>query len=261
MADSNANGIEKGANGEVTAPESQPTPPPATKEPTSAASAGEEPAEPSIATKPATDDVATVPSAEPAAQNDDTAASSKEELTQKMDEADKLASQPEEKPAGSAPTEVSQSTTTEAATATAPSLPNGEAKEPPKPVTVEVHDQDLPAAPPTQPIEKADVTTPAHEPASDTLKADLAAAAATTEPDKTEAKVGGKRKPSDAEASNGDAAEGTPEDAPAEKKQKTGIEATTNGTPRKVGRPKKDKSAPPPVGRTARKTRSQGSAD
>ncbi|KAI0841176.1 hypothetical protein F5Y06DRAFT_214863 [Hypoxylon sp. FL0890] len=258
MADSNTNGIEKGpaASGDAPAPapELQPSDPPAAKGPMNAA---EESIEPAIATKTATDSAATAPSSDAAAQNDAPATNSKEELTEKIDAAEKLAEQPEE-PADSAPAPA-PNTTRETAIADAPSLTNGEAKEPPKPVSVEeVRDQDLPPVAPSQPVEMTGAL-PVQEPAKDAPKA--APTPLTPEPEKTEAVTGEKRKPSDAEAPNGDVPVEKPsEDAPAEKKQKTNG-ATTNGAPKKAGRPKKNKKAPPAVGRTARKTRSQGAAD
>ncbi|KAI0152115.1 hypothetical protein F4776DRAFT_13422 [Hypoxylon sp. NC0597] len=257
MADNNTNGIEKGASGDAPAPELQPSNPPAVTGP---ANAGEESVEPSIATKTAVDGAATADRSEAGAQNDAPATESKEELTETIDTAEKLAEQPEqpEKPADSAP---AQSTTTEITAADAPSVTNGETKEPPKPVTVEeVRDQDLPAVPPSQPVEMTGAL-PVKEPAKDAPKTAPTPLTPEPEPEKTEISTGEKRKPSETEASNGDLpAEKPSEDAPAEKKQKTNG-ATTNGTPRKAGRPRKDKKAPPSVGRTARKTRSQGAAD
>ncbi|KAI1417040.1 hypothetical protein F5Y13DRAFT_153592 [Hypoxylon sp. FL1857] len=252
MADNNTNGIDQGASGDATAPELQPNDPPAAKGPLNA---GEDSMESSIATKTTTESAATAPSSEAAAQNDAPATDSKEELTEKIDAAEKLAEQPE-KPADSAP---AQPTAAETTTADAPSLTNGEAKEPPKPVSVEeIRDQDLPAVAPSQPVEMTGAL-PVKEPVKDAPKA--AATPLTPEPEKTEASIGEKRKPSEVEASNGDSPVEKPsEDSPAEKKQKTNG-ATTNGAPRKAGRPKKDKKAPPAVGRTARKTRSQGAAD
>ncbi|KAI1379641.1 hypothetical protein F4677DRAFT_338216 [Hypoxylon crocopeplum] len=251
MADNNTNGIEKGATGEATVPESQPSPLPVAKGPMNA---GEESMEPSIATDTAGTGAATAPSSDDAAQNDTTTTTSKGELTEKLDAADKLAAQPE-KPADPAP---AQSASTETDSTDAPSLPNGDTKAPPKPVTVEeVRDQDMPAVAPSQPVEMTGAL-PVKE-ADDAPKADPAQA--TAEPEKAEPNTGDKRKPSDAEASNGDAADKESlQDAPADKKQKTNG-AITNGVPRKVGRPKKDKKAAPTAGRTARKTRSQGAAD
>ncbi|KAI1460392.1 hypothetical protein F4805DRAFT_391938 [Annulohypoxylon moriforme] len=273
MADNNTNGIEKGANGDATVAESQPSIPSTTKDPVDA---GEDSAKPSIATETAnktatdttTDTTAAAPSSEPEAQKDaaGTTALSKEELTKKLDEAETLASQPE-KPADSAP---AQNTTTATATAEAPSLTNGETKEPSKAVTVEeVHDQDLPDAAPSQPTEMTGAL-PVDEPAKDAPKTDdepkIDPVPAPSEADKSEVSAGDKRKLSEASNDDGDdAADKTMEDAPVEKKQKTNGTTTTNGPPKKVGRPKKDnkkeKKPAPSVGRTARKTRSQGAAD
>lgn len=86
----------------------------------------------------------------------------------------------------------------------------------------------------------------------------------------TEPQAGDKRKADDAVVSNGDAsAEVAPETqaVAAEKKLKTdgaSPPAATNGSPKKPGRPKKSDKPPAaaaPVGRTARKTRSQGAAE
>ncbi|KAF3061114.1 hypothetical protein GL218_03739 [Daldinia childiae] len=256
MADSITNGIEKGTSSEVTTSGSQPSIPPVAKSPINP---GEESMEPSTVANVVAPGAATAPNSETPAQNDVATTDSKE-LTEKIDAADKLASQPE-KSAETVPTE-STTTTTKIAT-DPPSLTNGEAKEPPKPVTIEeVHDQDAPAAAQPQPAEMTGAL-PVQEPANDTPKADPVPV--TAEPDKPEANTGEKRKPSESEASNDDVTqEESPEDAPAEKKQKTNG-ANTNGTSKKVGRPKKeskkDKKAPLPVGRTARKTRSQGAAD
>ncbi|KAI1658342.1 hypothetical protein F4813DRAFT_356519 [Daldinia decipiens] len=255
MADNITNGIEKelGASSEATTSGSQPSIPPVAKSPVNA---GEESMESSNAANTAAPAAATAPTSETPAQNDAATTDSKE-LAEKIDAADKLASQPE-KSAETVPSE----STTEIAT-DAPSLTNGEAKEPPKPVAIEeVRDQDMPAADQSQSAEMTGAL-PVQEPANGTPKADPAPV--TAEPDKSEANTGEKRKPSESEVSNGDATqEESPEDPPAEKKQKTNG-AHTNGTAKKVGRPKKeskkDKKAPLPVGRTARKTRSQGAAD
>ncbi|OTA98228.1 hypothetical protein M426DRAFT_326159 [Hypoxylon sp. CI-4A] len=255
MADSNTNGIEKVANGEAAAPESQPSVSPAAKGPLNAV---EDSIEPSIATKTATDNAPANTNSESAAQDDTTNADTKE-VAEKINEAEKLASQPE-KPADSASTET---TSAETKAVDAPALSNGDAKDPPKPVSVEeVRDQDMPTATPSQPAEMAGAL-PVKEPAIDAPKADVAPSA--TESENTEPSTGDKRKPSDAEVSNADTAEEPSEDAPAEKKQKTNG-ATANGAPKKAGRPKKSKKAAAPAprplaGRTARKTRSQGAAD
>ncbi|KAI2607026.1 uncharacterized protein GGS25DRAFT_494124 [Hypoxylon fragiforme] len=253
MADSNTNGIEKGASDEITVPESQSNPPTTVKEPVNV---GKESTVASIATNTSDTNGAAAPNSESASEKDATT-SSKEELTEKSEGADKLASQPEE-PADSASAPV-DSTRTETTTADASSLVNGEAKEPPKPVSIEeVHDQDMPAAALSQPAKVSDIPL-VENAGSDAPKADPAPV--TTESGKPEVNTGEKRKPSEAEASNGsDAPEEALEDAPAEKKQKTNG-ATTNGLPKKAGRPKKNKTAAPAVGRAARKTRSQGAAD
>ncbi|KAI0889317.1 uncharacterized protein GGS22DRAFT_69790 [Annulohypoxylon maeteangense] len=270
MAENNSSGIEKGANGDATVPESQPSIPPAAKGPVDA---GEDSTKPSITTETAkqpttettTDTAAIAPSSEPEAQKDvtGTATLSKEELTAKLDEAQTLASQPE-KPVDS----TTAQTTTDTAAAEAPSLTNGEAKEPPKPVTVEeIHDQDMPDAAPPQPTEMTGAL-PVDEPAKDAPKVDdepkIDAVPAPSETGKSEVSTGDKRKLSEASIDDGDdAAEKPAEDAPVEKKKKTNG-TTTNGPPKKVGRPRKDskeKKAVPSTGRTARKTRSQGAAE
>ncbi|KAI1470918.1 uncharacterized protein F4812DRAFT_419459 [Daldinia caldariorum] len=264
MADSTINGIDKVATSEATVAVSQPSIPPVAKD---LVTAGEESKEPSAATNNETPGAAptTVPDSEIPAQINAVTTDSKE-LTEKIDAANELASQPE-KPEKLADDVSAEPASTETATADASSAPNGEAKEPPKPVSVEeVRDQDMPDAAPTQPAEMTGAL-PVKEPANDDApKADPAPTTAEpTESDKSEANAGEKRKSSVSEASTGDVAHNeSPEDAPAEKKQKTNG-AATNGAPKKVGRPKKeskkDKKAPPPVGRTARKTRSQGTAD
>lgn len=73
----------------------------------------------------------------------------------------------------------------------------------------------------------------------------------------TQAPVTGEKRKADEVADiNGDASNKKPNaETPAEPAQINGA------APRKVGRPKKDKKAPVPVGRTARRTRSQGAPD
>ncbi|KAI2620643.1 hypothetical protein GGS26DRAFT_303427 [Hypomontagnella submonticulosa] len=259
MADNTTDSIDKGASGEPTVPESQPDVVPAAKGPVNAA---EDSMEPSIATNTVTTDGANAPSTEPIADDGATVISSKKEVTEKLDAADKLASQPEKSTGPGPASPPSQpAAATETAATDVPSLSNGEAKEPPKPVTVEeVRDQDMPAAAPTEPVEMTGAL-PVQDSVKETPKA--APAPTTTAADKSAPNTGEKRKPDETGtgATNGDAtAEKPVDDSPAEKKQKTNG-AATNGTPRKVGRPKKDKTATPPVGRTARKTRSQGTAD
>ncbi|KAI2621176.1 hypothetical protein GGR54DRAFT_91462 [Hypoxylon sp. NC1633] len=253
MADSTNNNIEKVAS---TVPETQPDPPPVAKEPTNA---GGESMEPSSAPNTATG-AENATSSESTAQINATT-TSKEELAKKLDEADKLASQPE-KPVDTAPAPAqptAAAAASDTAAADAPSLPNGNAKEP-RPVTMEeVRDQDMPASASTQAAEMAGAL-PVKEPETDAPKADPTEAAPKLEK-KAKADTRNKRKAGEVEATNGGAAHEEPsEDAPVEKKQKSNG-ATTNDAPKKVGRPKKSKKAAPSVGRTARRTRSQGAAE
>ncbi|KAI0011557.1 hypothetical protein F4779DRAFT_188290 [Xylariaceae sp. FL0662B] len=256
MADNAADGIEKAPDAPVEAT-SQPSEPPVAKAPVKDA---EDSVAPSITAETAT--AATAPSADPkpapapAAQNDTAGG---ENQTEKPDEADKLASQTE-KPASPARTPVSQPATTDVTQTGAPSVQNGDNKGSPKPVTVEeVRDQDRPTPPslemtgalqPDKPVTGSPKGSPKVE-----------ATPATSEAVKPEATTAAKRKASDAEAINGDASlKESAEEVQPEKKQKTNG-ATANGGPKKAGRPRKNKSAPPPVGKTARKTRSQGAAE
>lgn len=132
---------------------------------------------------------------------------------------------------------------------------NGGAAEVPKPVSVEeIRDQDLPDAKPLEAVKASE----------DAPKPDVAA----PEADK-EATTGSKRKADD--TADSQAVGAKDEEKPAEKKAKTNgaaaDDAATNGAARKPGRPKKDAAqkagskkaaaAAAPVGRTARKTRSQ----
>ncbi|KAI0151795.1 hypothetical protein GGR57DRAFT_503725 [Xylariaceae sp. FL1272] len=129
-------------------------------------------------------------------------------------------------------------------------IPNGQ----PKPVAIEeVTDQDMPS---TKLPESADAPTV-------TTGVETAKVPAVTG---DEAAIGDKRKADEADKPVSE----TTADEPADKKQKTETNgaATTNGGARKPGRPKKEKgkaaAAPAPaapIGRTARKTRSQGLAD
>ncbi|KAI1073947.1 hypothetical protein F5B20DRAFT_475076 [Whalleya microplaca] len=249
MADNTADGIKKapGATVETT---SQPSDPPVTKASTDHA---KDPAAPSIATETATTAATTASGSEsapaPVGQND--AASTKENLTEKRDAADKLASQPEK------PT-TSQPATTDATQSGAPPTPNGDDKDAPKPATVgDVHNGELPTPAPSQPLEMTGALQP-DKAADESSKVDAATAIPKTE--KLEASTGVKRKSPIAEAVNGNASANKSLEAQPEKKQKTNG-SSTNGGPKKAGRPRKDKSAPPPVGKTARKTRSQGTAD
>lgn len=151
-----------------------------------------------------------------------------------------------EKTSGAVPAPVPQSATTGAVASGTES--NGPKVGLPKPVSVEeVRDEELPNAKPLEsekPKEGASKTdgSPANE--SD------------------ESAVVGKRKVDEADDTAKPETKSAETDGtePPEKKPKTNG-TTTNGTARKPGRPKKDKTAAPLVGRTARKTRSQGAAD
>ncbi|KAI0508523.1 hypothetical protein F5B22DRAFT_390301 [Xylaria bambusicola] len=157
-----------------------------------------------------------------------------------------------EKTSDAVPTPVAQSTTTETvssgADSNAPAAADG-AAEPPKPVSVEeIRDEELPDAKPVEserPSEEASKMETSPAESGDSVVASKRKVDESNDETKPEAKS----------AEND-------ETEPPEKKPKTNGTAT-NGTVRKPGRPKKDKTvaAVKPVGRTARKTRSQGAAD
>lgn len=201
-------------------------------------------------TTAATEEVASAPVAEPANEEPPSIAKGS-----KFDATDTLPEQPE-KQTDQIPTPVSQPPTTEPTTTEAGAgASDAEAKLLAKPVSVEeVSDKGTPAA---NPPAAATINT------SETTAPEI-----TTEPDveKSEPETGDKRK---ADEVAFDAAEAKPalngtaghNDEPAEKKQKSNGTSTNGTAPKKPGRPKKDKKAPAPVGRTLRKTRSQGAAD
>ncbi|RWA06748.1 hypothetical protein EKO27_g8346 [Xylaria grammica] len=124
---------------------------------------------------------------------------------------------------------VPSATTTETEASVADSkavAPADESAEPPKPVSVEeVRDEELSDAKPVDAVGSNRKVDEANDEAKPEAK--------SAERDKTE---------------------------PPEKKPKTNG-TPTNGTVRKPGRPKNDKTAPVPIGKTARKTRSQGAAE
>lgn len=203
---------------------------------------------------------------------------------QNIAEAEKLAAQPE-KPSENPPAVDAQPVNAES-TATAPAAASDdpEEKTSPQPVSVEeVQDAELPIAKPLEADAGAKPestvldpaqSTPAEEnkdtemtdtqepdiiPVKESTKADADKIATDTA--KTEPQVGDKRKVDEVSAVNGDAAEAAPEaGVPTEKKQKLGRSAS-NGIAKKAGRPKKEKKEPAPVGKTARKTRSQAALD
>ncbi|KAH9904056.1 hypothetical protein F4778DRAFT_79335 [Xylariomycetidae sp. FL2044] len=279
MADSIADQVKKAPSSttnDATVPATDAALPPITKAPMNTAEASMVPTVPpgSEAAAPSA-----VSSSEPATQNKSATSSANDELAKKMKAADELALQPE-KPTDFVPASVSHPATTDVTETGAPSLPNGEAKDLPKPVSVEeVRDQDLPAVKPLETAEVTDVLQPGETSAeasiienatvateaksADVLEAVPASTSAVTE-ETAKANAGDKRK-ADAETSNGKVDESvTKNDTPDEKKQKTNgaaPSAATNGTAKKPGRPKKEKKVSAPVGRTARKTRSQGAVE
>ncbi|KAI1243959.1 hypothetical protein MGN70_013827 [Eutypa lata] len=210
----------------------------------------------------AAEEVASVPVAESA--NEEPPSIAKGDLSSKVDAADTLAEQPE-KQTDQIPTPVSQPPATEPITSEAGAgagAPGAEPKLLPKPVSVEeVSDKGTPIANPP-----ATAATIAIQPDS---AAETTAPKTTSvaEPEKSEPETGDKRKVDkvsngSADTPNGIAGHDDHDDEPAGKKQKSNG-ASTNGTApnKKPGRPKKEKKAPAPVGRTVRKTRSQGAAD
>ncbi|RYP16300.1 hypothetical protein DL765_005206 [Monosporascus sp. GIB2] len=182
----------------------------------------------------------------------------KGDLSSKVDAADTLAQQPE-KQTDQVPTPVSQEPVAESAETPATAL-EAQSKLPPKPVSVEeVKDEEMPTVNPT--------TTCA--PQTDgavkaTSNATSEPAPEKTEPGKSEPDTGDKRKAGEADSTPVESKpthDGAVADEPAEKMQKTNGAATNGITRKKPGRPKKEKKAPAPVGRTLRKTRSQGAAE
>ncbi|KAI1302221.1 hypothetical protein F5Y03DRAFT_212675 [Xylaria venustula] len=252
MAENNAESIAKDpvANADDKARDTTDSLPPITKEATATAAATLAPSVPDQSTAadaPAasSSDVTTkpeVPALAVDAQKDSINESSK---------SDAEASH-QEKPSDSAPAPVSQPATTETVASEvgsgAPAGPEGMA-EPPKPVSLEeVRDEELPDAKPSDLQQPADGASKETD-ASSTVKNGDAAAGDKRKPD--DVKDSDKTESDSAE--NGDA-------EPPEKKPKTNG-TNTNGAGRKPGRPRKDKTAAVPVGRTARKTRSQGAAE
>lgn len=218
----------------------------------------------------------------PALETDQTAGTGTDSVKAAEAQADQLAAQPE-KPSdnlSSAPINAEPS-----AAAVAPA--NEElSKEPPKPVSLEeVSDPEGPATklkaaedvvkpdaakePEAAPVseEKKDAEMTETQPTVTTGPSAPEAVPAVSEPVAEEPKTGQKRKAEEpaaaAPAVNGNKT--AEQQASPEKKQKVSpikkvAEKVTN-TVKKVGRPKKEKKEPAPVGKTARKTRSQGKAD
>ncbi|KAI1128274.1 hypothetical protein F5Y10DRAFT_240955 [Nemania abortiva] len=268
MADNAPETIAKASVGtaEVKAPDTADNLPPITKEPADTAEAAMAPlvpAEPATTESAASSsDTATKPEAPAAAE-------AQENVANKLSESGAPALE-KENPYDAAPDAEPQPATTETvASGVEPSAPvdsSDKAAEPPKPVSLEeIRDEDLPTG-------KA---SDAKEQADEVRNADATAPVATTSVETTEtpAVETASAKNGDGPANNkrkadvaDDAAKpnaGHDKDEhvePPEKKHKTNG-ATTNGAARKPGRPRKDKTAAVPVGKTARKTRSQGAAE
>ncbi|KAI1351216.1 hypothetical protein F5Y01DRAFT_283737 [Xylaria sp. FL0043] len=251
MAENIAGSIAKEpvANAEDKARDTTDSLPPITKEPSATATASMMPSVPVQATSKedapaaASSDAATKPEeSAPAAeaQKDSTKEASK------SDAADLQA----EKPSDPVPAPGPQSAATETVTSGSVSAGQGDVVQPPKPVSVEeIRDEELPDAKPLEPLKPAEEASKTDSPPAE--NGDIAAGN-KRKTDATEDAA----KPDTNSVENG--ANGDAE--PPEKKLKTNGTAT-NGAPRKPGRPRKDKTAVAPVGRTARKTRSQGAAD
>ncbi|KAI0536478.1 hypothetical protein GGR58DRAFT_475158 [Xylaria digitata] len=225
--------------------------PPITKEPEATAEAS---MVPSVPAPPTTTDAPVAPSSDAAAKAEEEApeeapaAEAREDSANKSSEPETTALEPE-KPSDSASAPEPQLATTEIAASGAESnAPAGldEAVEPPKPASLEeARNEDLADKTPSEPEKPMD-----EAPKTDTSAATESGGVATSNKRKAEAVD------DTAEANSVD----TETTEPPEKKPKTNGTAT-NGAPRKPGRPRKDKNSVAPVGRTARKTRSQGAAD
>lgn len=245
--------------------------PPIIKEPLSTAEAHMVPSV-SAQSKTETTSAVPVPVPEPAS----TASAVDTHVQEKIEEIERLASQPE-KPGDTVAMLDSQPVNVEG---TAPvAIPNGEPPKHqsslPKPVTIEeVQDKDMPLAKPMDSPEPlpnkeaaADIVPVADGPKDD----DKMTGALQTEasPAKTEEKFDGASVPIDTNRMSpevGDKRKADIDVAPSSviedssKKQKANG-ASSNGSGRKPGRPRKEKKTAAPVGRTARKTRSQGAAE
>ncbi len=113
---------------------------------------------------------------------------------------------------------------------------------------------------PVEAPEEKEIAAPAVTSNGDVAMPD---AATTQEPDvEVEPLAGTKRKAEDSAEANGDSAEKKTksDEVSAPPAEETNGNGSTNGDAKKPGRPKKEKKAAVPVGRTARKTRSQGPA-
>ncbi|KAJ2987132.1 hypothetical protein NUW58_g4671 [Xylaria curta] len=263
------------ANADVKAPDTTESLPPISKEPAATADASMVPSVPVDST---TADAPAAPSSDTASKPEaPVEAEAKEDSGNKPSESDISAAQPE-KTSDSDPAPETQPITTETAVSgvesSAPAGPNDEAVEPPKPASVEeIRDEDLPNEKPS------DTKKPTEEaPKVDAIDNDATGPVTTTGGEATEASpvdstsaengnvvAGNKRKVGaveDAVESGADTTKNKATEPPEKKLKANGTNgATTNGAARKPGRPKKEKRLAAPVGKTARKTRSQGTAD
>ncbi|KAI1752525.1 hypothetical protein F4782DRAFT_120700 [Xylaria castorea] len=271
MSDNNVESIIKApvANDEVKAPDTTDSLPPITKEPAATAEAS---MVPSVLAESTTTHAPVAPSSDTAANPEvPVAAEAQKDSSNNSSEPDASAA-PSEKPSDPipAPAPGPESTTTKAATSgvesSAPAGPKDEAVKPPKPVSVEeTRDEDLPDAKlvdsikPAEESPKTDARGPVATIGVDSTEVSAVSSASTENGDVATSK---KRKadavedvvePEANSIKNGDT-------KPLEKKPKTNG-AGANGTARKPGRPRKNKKAVATVGKTARKTRSQGIAD
>ncbi|KAI1425316.1 hypothetical protein F5Y12DRAFT_380923 [Xylaria sp. FL1777] len=251
MAENTAEGIAKEpvADVEDKARDTTDSLPPITKE---SAATAEASLVPSVPTQSTTEDAPAAPSSDATAKPEVPApvAEGQEDSTNELNKPDAAALQPEN-PSDTTPAAAPQPATTETATSgigSSASTGPGEVVEPPKPVSLEeIRDEELPDAKPVEAkkpadeASKTDTSTPAENgdgATSNKRKADAAEDAAKPEANSVE----------------------NQDTQPPEKKLKTNGTAT-NGAARKPGRPRKDKNAVTIVGKTARKTRSQGAAE
>ncbi|KAI1162479.1 hypothetical protein F5B18DRAFT_623736 [Nemania serpens] len=267
MADNTAEAIAKVpvAAGEIEVPNKANGLPPTVEEPVATAEA----TAPSVPAESTTTEAA-APSADAAAQPEaPTADEAQGDSTNELSESGAPTSSAG-KPSDPTPAAEPLSATTEAVVSGVESSASADsddkAVEPPRPVSLEeVRDETLPnekALDPKTPGEKAPKTGAAAPVATTGVKTTKVPAA-----DSASAKTGGittknKRKAEAVEVVAEPEANSTKDEGtePLQKKPKTNG-TTTNGAARKPGRPRKNKTAVPLVGRTARKTRSQGAAE
>lgn len=251
MAENTAESVAKApvTTTEVKAPDTSNSLPPITKEPIATAEAS---LVPSVPAEPTPTDAPAAPSSDTATKPDaPAAAEAKEASTNKPSESDGTDPDPE-KSSESVSSQAEPATTENVASGVesdAPAGPSDGAVAPPKPVSLEeVRDEGLPDAGPSKekPAEEAPKTNAIH----------------STPAANGNGIVNNKRKAEAVEDAGEPGANGAKDEGPEPAEKKVTINgATTNGTARKPGRPRKDKKAAPVVGRTARKTRSQGAAD